>query len=284
MSDPYKEPSYFVYTSSNPYNWSLDAHPSDLSSYLKLFQGVSSEKIIGDSSPYHMYCEHCARDIYQFNKDAKVMCILRNPVERAYSMYIYWHQANYQKHRISHHDFLQSFLGDTLFTKFSTPERSNVKGIYWLRDMGYYARQLERYYEYFPEKQILATRYEDLQRNPQDYLRRVFTFLEIDPAFKVSSVDPVNVTVEPRFRSLYNWLNLNTSSQFREFFKQNLGKFKLAKSARDLVNKLNQRQKSLKNSFPPELHNELMEFYREDLQRLSLLTGLNFDSWYKGQK
>ena len=130
----------------------------------------------------------------------------------------------------------------------------------------------------------MATRYEDLQRNPQDYLRRVFTFLEIDPAFKVSSVDPVNVTVEPRFRSLYNWLNLNTSSQFREFFKQNLGKFKLAKSARDLVNKLNQRQKSLKNSFPPELHNELMEFYREDLQRLSLLTGLNFDSWYKGQK
>jgi (p)ppGpp synthase/HD superfamily hydrolase len=126
-----------------------------------------------------------------------------------------------------------------------------------------------------------VTRYDDLSNTPHEYLRKIFTFLGVDPDFQVSSLAPINVTIEPRFRPLHNWLNLSTSNRFRKFVKQKLGSLELAKNTRNLANKLNQRQKSLKDSFPAELQNELMEFYRKDLQSLSLLTGLSFDSWYK---
>ncbi|MCW5935662.1 MAG: sulfotransferase, partial [Fimbriimonadia bacterium] len=90
-----KEPRFFAYEGGVP-EWKgpLDAENNawvitDKEVYTALFNDVSEEKVWGEASPIYLYSEPAPERIKNYAPDAKLVAILRHPIERAYSHYLH---------------------------------------------------------------------------------------------------------------------------------------------------------------------------------------------------
>lgn len=154
------------------------------------FSHYSGEKAIGEASPGNMIHPLAAERILFHIPDAKIILILRDPVERAYSQY--WHSImlGLQDPNI---DF-SSIIRD--------PENSWGRRII---ELGMYGEQISRYQEHFPMSQILILFFEDFKSSPESTLRKIYGFLEIEKNFN-AEVNKENYTKYPRNFFLYSKL------------------------------------------------------------------------------
>jgi FMN phosphatase YigB (HAD superfamily) len=101
------------------------------------------------------------------NSDAKIICSLRNPVDRAFSHY--WHEKKKGKITFEFEEVLENY---DLFSSWVEP--------------GFYARHLERYLEHFPREQLLCLPLRLLKEDDEAFLQRILEFIEVDPSFRPS--------------------------------------------------------------------------------------------------
>ena len=64
--------------------------------YIALFEEVSSEKAIGETSPLYLYSEKAIQRIHHYLPDVKLIVILRNPIDRAFSCYTHLLREGYE--------------------------------------------------------------------------------------------------------------------------------------------------------------------------------------------
>jgi hypothetical protein len=179
--------------------------------------------LTGEASPYYLYHPHVPDRIYQTLPEVRLIALLRNPVERAYSHY----QLNRRqgKEPLSFDEAIES-------------EEERLRGEYQrlVRDATYYSDNhykfgyltrgvyvdpLTRWRERFPAERLLVLRSEDLYRDPRETLFQVNRFLglpEWEPGhFKpynqkpYSEIDPktrqkLSDYFEPHNRRLYQYL------------------------------------------------------------------------------
>src|SRR5262249_39324802 len=82
---PVKEPAYFK--PRHPPGGE-DAEPEDrLAAYVALFDGVAGEHVVGEATPSYLQSASAAARIRDAVPDARLVAVLRNPVDRAYSGY-----------------------------------------------------------------------------------------------------------------------------------------------------------------------------------------------------
>ena len=275
MSEP-KEPQYFIYTQGNPYGFRPDSNVSNKDDYLALFDFAGNAKIVGEASAHYICAPHVADELYAFNPRAKIMAILRNPVERAYSGYLFWYQ--YAKFApISPEDFRDKFFNGS-FNSTAVPGKGDYQPMEFLRSFGFYHRLLQPYYAAFPRSQILVSSYDQLKADPAGFLRRVLAFLEVDDS-TATPISTANVTVEPRLKALDFWLNLDTGNHMRRLAKRMLGSSEIAHAVRATVNRLNRRKVPAAEFVSDKLFREMIEVYQTDIIELSKLVGMDFTPW-----
>ena len=130
------------------------------------FDTQGDQKYI-DPTPSYIRSPIAAKRIHQHNPDAKIICCLRHPLERAFSHY--WHEKKKGKYRFTFAEVLTNY---DLFTS-------------WV-ETGFYARHLKHNLEYFPREKLLVQWFDDLQKDPARFLRELCTFAGIDPDFTPS--------------------------------------------------------------------------------------------------
>ena len=91
---PVKDPNFFAFSGESP----LDYHISDIpwvlgsvrkiENYKALFSRATFHSAIGEASGTYLFHPRAAERIYRFIPDAKLIAILRNPVDRAYSAWL----------------------------------------------------------------------------------------------------------------------------------------------------------------------------------------------------
>ena len=84
---PVKEPNYFA-ASINPKRKLIKPIRSK-EKYLKLFENVENETAIGEASPTYLWDPQAPKLIHEKIPNAKFIFILRNPIERAFSHYLF---------------------------------------------------------------------------------------------------------------------------------------------------------------------------------------------------
>ena len=139
------------------------------------FSIKASHKTVGEATPIYMYWYNSPRRIWEYNSDAKLIIILRNPIERAFS---HWNMECKRNN-------------DTLpFWDAIKKERERCREtlpfqhrIYSYIDRGFYLEQLRRIWFFFPKEQTLILKNENLRNSPKLTLNTVCDFLEI-PHFK----------------------------------------------------------------------------------------------------
>ena len=143
------------------------------SKYHKYFSPNDYSLVIGEATPIYMYWEKAIERIHVYNPQIKLIIILRNPIDRAFS---HWNMER-DKGRESR-TFLKAILDED--SKINSPNHSQNKILSYL-DRGYYSQQIKNIYKYFNKNQLLILRSEDLRENPDNTLMNVAGFLSIPP-------------------------------------------------------------------------------------------------------
>ena len=115
----------------------------------------------------------------------KLIAVLRNPVERAYSNHLYWRREGKE----TESDF------STVVDRELEQLRRHGSDAYFERGM--YGQQLQRYYDLFPREQIRVYLYEDLSDSAQQMLRDIYSFLGVSSEFEPDLSRNYNASVVP---------------------------------------------------------------------------------------
>ena len=159
-------------------NSGIDFQEENMAGYKSYHQYFDWTKpgIRGEITPRYCYVKQCIPLIYQYNPSIKLILLLRNPIERAFS---HWNMR-LQKNEIGNATFATCLKAEMLRMNFENKFKSMPENDYIRR--GLYSEQLIRIFDYFPPQQVLVLKYEDFRENQLQNLHRVFDFLGVSGA------------------------------------------------------------------------------------------------------
>jgi Sulfotransferase domain len=186
MTSPYflpaqtREVHYFDLNYERGPNWYRAHFPLLLSKQSRLAQD-KRRRVTGESSPYYLFHPQVPGRIAELLPNVKLIALLRNPVDRAWSHY--QHQVRKNRESRTFEAAIaaeaEQLAGDTE-TKIATADFSSLqyrRFSYLAR--GIYVYQLKRWYEIFSKEQILILKSEDLFDRPADTVGRTMAFLDL---------------------------------------------------------------------------------------------------------
>jgi sulfotransferase family protein len=267
---PIKEPNYFSldYFSENIKNssteierkwWksSYDRAVKTLDNYTLLFEGVEREKAIGEASPSYLSSPTAAENIQRHNPDIKLIAILRDPAQRAFSRHI-------------------QLLRDRKDTpkEFMNILRSNDWRTRMYTSPGFYHKCLLPFINRFPKEQLKIFLYEDLTRDPTTLLLNIFEYLEVSTGFTPDFTKKWNVSGIPRSQLLHKMVWKQPE------WVRSIVKPVLSSKAKDKIRTL-----AHKNLEKPQLDDEakrhLISIYRDDILQLQDYIDRDLSTWMK---
>jgi hypothetical protein len=131
-----------------------------------------SGQLLGEATPITMYWADAPRRVWEYNPRMKLICVLRNPVDRAFS---HW---NMERERGAEKlPFLDAIQQEAERCRTALPLQHRV---YSYTDRGFYSEQLRRLWRFFPRTQTLFLKSEELRLEPSGTLHRVFDFLGVE--------------------------------------------------------------------------------------------------------
>lgn len=151
---------------------------ASLQAYEQLFQGARADAI-GEASIQYMQSPDAAHRIRSLLPDVRLVGVLRNPVDRAFSMYL-----SRRRNGTETRDFT-SILNDS-------------KALHFYCSGGLYGEQLSHYYSLFPQERIRIFLYDDLSRDAVQVARHIYGFLGVDSGFRPNTALRANVSGVPR--------------------------------------------------------------------------------------
>ena len=233
--------------------------------YQNLFVKGEGFRAIGEASVSTLYYgEAGVANIQRYIPDARLLCLLRNPVDRAYSAYNYYLSLT----REPIQDFAEAWELE------SERIKDNYHHIWHYRQMGLYASQIQRFQEVFPPEQLRVWLYDRFRSDPSTVLRECFEYLEIDPDF-VPPLEPRPlVSGRPKMAALQSVLGRPT--RWKMALKGVLPKAVTSK-VREVVSRRNLKKTPMKE----EMRVRLIDFYREDVLRLQDLLNRDLTGWLK---
>ena len=278
---PAKEPFFFDHEIDSEGNLirqkfgrrSLARKPrfASMREYRSLFDGVANEKAVGEATPLYIYAPGTAERIKRHVPEARIVAILRNPADRAYSAFLYALRLGVEPLT----DFRRALQEE------ERRIHRNWHYVYRYRDRGLYFRQIKEYYDVFGSEKVGVWLYEDLREDPQAVSSSLFRFLGVDASFP------------PDTSSRHNAARVPKNAASRVAIKTMNRVFPVAKrifpsssvrvreqwdfKVRQLVN-----SRILAEEPPPlnpTLRASLLEGYREDIFKLQDLTGKDLSPW-----
>lgn len=269
---PVKEPRFFAYEGEN-----LDfAGPGDeivakssitaLDSYRALFDGVKNEAAIGEASPNYLYVPKAPERIRHHIPDARLIAILRNPVERAYSNFM--------------HNIRDGFEPLSDFGQVLREEQTRIRNRWaprWhYRNQGFYYAQLMRYFETFERNQIKIILYEEFAANTRSLMGDLFRFLDVDDKFAPDVSTRYNMSGIPQ-NQIVNSI-LKQHQRFQTLSKRFIPE-RLRRVARNVRN-----NNLVKPTIPTAIRNELIDEYKDDIMKLEKLIEKDLSAWMQKER
>ena len=266
-----KEPAYFTYSGkpATPKNGPYDPDyvrqiAQDSGAYAALYDAAGS-RLTGDISPIYLIDENAAERIAAVRPDARIIVLLRDPVDRAFSQFL--------------HHVRDSLETCETFDDALDMEAQRLRdGWSWghgYATHGHYAAQIERYLLCFPREQILFLEFQELQLEPEVCWRRICSHLALEHKSLVRN-ERVNATAGltqvPRRPGISRHLRHSGTLQTR------LKRF-VPKSSRAWLRKLLEGRGRPVPVLSTETKRSLAGRYRDERTKIEEQTGLSLNHW-----
>jgi hypothetical protein len=229
------------------------------SDYLRLFAGATRERAIGEASVCYLWSKTAAEAIFSRIPHARIILILRSPAERAFSQYM--HHLSDGHISTGFRDYVRSCLRHS-GEGFGVHEP--------FLELGFYAEQVQRYLDVFPRQQVRIWIYEETKQRPQEFMREVLEFLEVEVAFQPDTSRRYN---EPQIARMTGPNRLLR----RIGLWQMLKRFTPAKVKSRVRPAVYRPTGSL--TLAPEDRALMLEFYRNDIHRLEEILDRDLSGW-----
>ena len=168
------------------FNKGLDWYLAQFAVKRKNAQG---EKLLtGEATPSYLAIKNAPRRIFNFFPQVKIIVSLRNPTDRAISHYYHEMIRNKQESR----DILEAFSADELENLDKKPRSPTYNYLHG----GKYILYLQRWLKIFPREQILILNYHELEQNPDGFIEKLFTFLNLED-YLVGDIEKIYVNEYP---------------------------------------------------------------------------------------
>lgn len=233
--------------------WAHILHISSEKEYNALYDLVSGETVIGEASTGYLFSTDAAINIKKYNSKAKIIIILRDPVDRAVSHY----NMDIRDGRIFSKNMLKEMMKD-----YGKKKKGwGISNLYI--ELGMYSAQVMRYLEVFPRKQIKIINYNDLMVDANGVMNSICDFLEVERCDFLLE-EKLNVASKPKNYFLF-YIACKIKGVVPAFFKKNIKKHLTENGG-----------VFLSSSGRSELYN----IYREDINKLEEAVKINFN-WCK---
>ena len=268
---PIKEPKHFLTDGPPP----ARGGPGDVQTYREhvwrradyeaLFDAAPPGTLRGESTPLYMYDRDAMRRIHEAIPDAKLIAIVRDPVERSHSNWTHLWSAGLEP------------IGD--FVQACAEEQRRIDAgwaSFWhYTGLSRYGEQLEHVFSLFPRDQVLVIRYRQLVDEPAKTLDEIFAFLAVEQGL-VTEIPRQNVTSHPEatlsHRAVAQLLRASAA----------VGRF-LPGSAWDTVTggleRFLQRHSRERQPLSWEQRQALIPRFEADLELLERVLGADFSDW-----
>jgi len=268
---PVKEPKFFLTDGPPP----AEGGPGDAKTYREhiwrradyeaMFDAAPPGTLRGESTPFYLYSRMAQQRIKALVPDARLIVVLRDPVERAHSNWTHLWSAGLDP------------CGD--FVQACEQENRRIAAgwaDFWhYISLGKYGEQLQQLYSRFSREQVLVFRYRALVDDPADTLDRVCDFLGA-PAGLLADLPRENVTAHPRPSARHRLVATarRTSAAVSALLPDHSGAV-----LTDRLEHLLQQDAAPRRPLTWEQRRALIPRFEPDIRLLESLTGADFSDW-----
>lgn len=269
FSEP-KEPHFFL-TDIQGYR-----QIKTLADYEKCFKcdGTKTHKV-GEGSTWYMYSKMAVKNILNFNKDAKIIAMIRDPVKMAESLY-YQFTYGYEEDCPSFQESWQlqesRLLGQNIPGNICGPERLQYKQVCAL------GTQLQRLMQIVPERQLKIIVFDDFISDTKTIYADVLAFLGLSEDNRVD-FPRINESKRHRFQFVAN-LTQQRSERLDHLVKWSKGKLGIERiGLLTFLRKLNHK-KNLRSPLPEEFMKTLYLNFRDEIILVEKLLKRDLQTWH----
>jgi hypothetical protein len=246
---PVKEINFF----SNPEIWK-----KGFKWYERHFKKANGVKAVGEASTSYTvspFLKEAPQRIFDYSPDAKLIYIVRDPINRLISHYMHRANRGFEKRSFS-----------------AVIKNLENEPAAW---QGKYNYQLTEFLKLFNRENILILTFDDFHQSPQKMVRNVFNFLDVDSGFPVENIEKVfNASLGNLKRSS---MGTRTLDFYRRYIDQRRVPFTLKKQFFKLSNIGSTKQE--KPALTDAEYLVLLDFYQHDSAQLSDNFGINTSGW-----
>jgi len=265
---PVKEPNFYAFDGSTAHlrgpsaQWLSDHSVVSRSAYAALFENAGNARAIGEVSPLYLSTAGSAERIQHENPGAKMVAILRHPVDRAFASFVAHRREGWEPCA----NFREAFDDDGRRVEEGWVLQS-------LFSAGCYAEKLTPYYQRFLSTQIRVYLYEDLVQAPAALMADLFAFLDVDSDFVPDLASRYNESGEIRnpLVALLWKHSYRLRRELRRFLPKSLRDLAYARITRDLH----------RPYLDDRLRAELTERYRDEIVRLQNMIDRDLSHWLR---
>ena len=243
-----KEPSYFAL--DNCYTRYVHTIPKNDSEYLKLFIPGKSKKYIGESSTIYLSNKHTPERIHSKSPNAKIIILLRDPIERAFSHYFHHFEMDFKSIKPTFDEQVNLEL-----TRGTDLNEFDIR-----LEFGLYFNDVKRYITQFGEKNVKIIIFENFVKNVKETLFELCNFLDVIPKENLKIEKIYNPSLAPRGQFSRKILHSKTISIITKYLIPRSSKIFLRKKL--IINNKQNQKMSIETRFV------LKKYYQEDVKQL----------------
>lgn len=241
-------------------------------SYLGWFESWKSERYALDASPTYLYSMTAPYEFLEKSPDSKVIIMIRNPIEVAYSMYfeaLLGGREDQDSFELAWKLEVKRINGQNI------PKNARLEYTTRYQSLGMYANHINHYTKIFGKENVHIIMFDDFKKNNKICYEKLLEFLSL-PNVYPKEFKVHNPSTAARFTSITHF----ATTPPRWLGK--VGGLFLSKSVRWRIRNYI-RQKNMKEVKKPPIAKEtrakLLEHYSEEIEKLSNLLGRDLSHW-----
>jgi hypothetical protein len=274
-------PDVFLSRPKEPHFFDSD-YAKGLSSYLDdHFGGWQAERVAGEATPSYLAIPWVPVRVRRDVPDARLIAILRDPVERAYSSWWMFHVRGMEPlsfeaalhenlKRLESGMRLEGVAGAAAWREhIEAIRRGDRIRIRTYLDSGYYARQLRRWFEHFPREQLRIVFSDDLKANRDAVVRALWRFLGVADDAALPEWGPVNEALGPGARGVLRMARATHLMRLRSLLPGTV------------ISAVKRKLATFGGQPPlaPEMRERLLGHFEPHVHDLEQLLGVELDAW-----